>query len=126
MKSAMLSVLVAIPDPKLRSVISARFLNEGFEVESADSVEDGERRAVKMRPKVFLVELERDASVAKLIKHWRSLPTLHTAKIVLMLARAEREHVDEALKKGADQVILLGTVHPRDIVKSVAKLLKAE
>jgi len=126
MKSTTPSVLIAMPDPRLRSMIASRFVHEGFEVESAESVEDGERRAVKMRPKVFLVEPERDASTAKLIKHWRSLPTLHTAKIVLMLSRAQREHVDEALKRGADQVILLGTVHPRDIVKSVAKLLKAD
>lgn len=126
MKSTTPSVLVVMHDPKLRAMVGQRFAQEGFAMESAESVEEGERRAVKMRPKVLLVEIPDLEGLGKLIKHWRSLPTLHTAKLVLMLSKADRSHVDEALKKGADQVILSGTVSAKEMVRSVAKLLKAE
>jgi hypothetical protein len=45
------------------------------------------------------------------------------AKIVLYFSQVLRGRVDEALKGGADHVILAGSLSPKDMVKSLTRLL---
>ena len=118
------SVMFVMGDQKLRSILLARFVREGWKAEGADDVIEGERKAVRFRPKILAVEwLEAHEPMKKLLKHFRSLPTLHTAKIVFILKRPTGERVDEARAAGADSVMLWGSLAPREVIKSFAKLL---
>lgn len=119
------SVMFVMGDHKLRTILMDRFEREGWKVDGADDVAEGERKAVRLRPAIFALEWHEGQEVLKkLLKHFRSLPTLHTAKIVLMMKRPTRERVDEAYKAGADSVMLWGSLSPRDVLKSFAKLLE--
>ncbi len=116
--------MFVMKDHKLRTILTARFEKENWKVEGAEDVEEGERKAVRFRPKVFVVEqLEAGEPIKKLLKHFRSLPTLHTAKIVFLLKSPSREYVDEAYKAGADGVMLWGSLSPQDMIKFFTKLL---
>jgi DNA-binding response OmpR family regulator len=118
------SVMFVMKDHKLRTILSTRFEREGWNVETAEDAPEGERKAVRFRPKIFAVEwTETHDPMKKLVKHFRSLPTLHTAKIVFLLKHPSRERVDEAGKSGADSVMLWGSLSPKDVIKSFAKLL---
>jgi len=118
------SVMFVMKDHKLRSILLARFERENWKVEGAEDVIEGERKAVRFRPKIFMFEwMEGDETMKKMLKHFRSLPTLHTAKIVILLKRATGEQVNEAHASGADGVMLWGSMPPRDMIKFFAKLL---
>jgi DNA-binding response OmpR family regulator len=118
------SIVLVMKDKHLRTILAERFERDGWKVDVAEQREEGERKATRARPNVFLSEGESEVKKVKEgVKHSRSLPTLVKSKIVLLFSRAERENVDEALKAGADQVILEGTLSPKDIVKSLTRLL---
>ncbi len=118
------SLILVLEDAHLRAILAERFEREGWSTVQAEDAEDGERRALKARPDIFFIEIHKDApSIAKLLKRWKALPTLMKAKIVLYFAKAERGHLNEALEAGASQVILSGTLPPKDIVKSLTRLL---
>lgn len=118
------SVMFVMRDQKLRDILTARFERESWLVETAEDVAEGERKAVRFRPKIFAVEWqETGEAMKKMLKHFRSLPTLHTAKIVFMLKHPSRERVDEAQQAGADGVMLWGSLSPKEAIKFFAKLL---
>jgi DNA-binding response OmpR family regulator len=118
------SVMFVMKDHKLRTILTARFEREHWDVEEAEDVAEGERKAVRFRPKIFAVEwTEAGETMKKLLKHFRSLPTLHTAKIVFLLKHPSHERVDEAQKAGADGVMLYGSLSPSETIKYFAKLL---
>lgn len=115
------SILFVLKDAKFRAILEKRFTTDGWKAQGAEDIEDGERKAVRLQPNVFFVELHDISNLKKQVKHWKSLPTLMKSKIVLLLPKAERVHVDEALQNGADQVILSGTLLPKEIVKSLSR-----
>ncbi len=118
------SVMFVMRDQKLRDILTARFEREGWLVETADDPTEGERKAVRFRPMVMAVEWYEEAQpMKKLTKHFRSLPTLHTAKIVYLLKHPSRERVDEAHQAGADGVMLWGSLSPKEAIKFFSKLL---
>jgi hypothetical protein len=118
------SVMLVMGDAKLRGILVSRFLREGWKADGTDDIREAERKAVRFRPKVFATELfGSETSIKKLVKHLRSLPTLHTAKLVILLKHPPRALVDEAYAAGADGVMLWGSLAPREAVKTFAKLL---
>jgi DNA-binding response OmpR family regulator len=124
MPKAKPSILLILKDAKLRSLLQVRFEREGYRVHGADDAEEGERKAVKARPNIFLVEVEDATNIKERTRHWKSLPTLQRARIVVLMPRPERSHVDEALTNGADQVILSGTLTPKEFVESLSRHLE--
>ncbi len=118
------SILLVMKDVHERSILLDRFESAGFKAEAVEDIEDGERKAVKLRPNIFFVEwTDQKADIGKTLKHLHSLPTLLKSRKVLYFNRADRGLVDEALKKGADQVMLGGTMTPKEIVKSLTRIL---
>ncbi|MFA5946682.1 MAG: hypothetical protein WC813_01520 [Patescibacteria group bacterium] len=118
------SVMFVMGDQKLRAILMARFEREGWQADGADDRVEGERKSVRLRPKIFALEwFEGAEPMKKLLKHFRSLPTLHTAKIIFFLKHPSRERVDEARLSGADGVMLWGSLSPREVIKSFSKLL---
>lgn len=114
------SALLVMEDRHLERILLRRFSEEGFVTERAENEADAVKRAVKLRPEIFFVEvMPHDKDLKKHVKHWKSLPTLLKAKIVLLFPKAERAHVDEALEAGANRVILSGSLSPKEMVKSL-------
>ena len=112
------SVLFVMNDAKLRGILVNRFVKEGWKADGTDDLAEGERKSVRFRPKILALECaQAGATLKKTLKHLRSLPTLHTAKVICLLRRPSRELVDEVTASGADGVMLLGSLAPREVVK---------
>ena len=117
------SIVIALRDAHLRSILLERFEREGFTAEGTEDVSEAEKKASKLRPTIFFAEFVGEtAELRKLLKHWRSLPTLSHAKVVLFFSGKERRYVDEALHGGADQVILEATLTTKELTKLLLRI----
>lgn len=119
------SIIIVMKDTHLRAILRDRFEREGWKVEAVEEAADAERRAVRLRPMFLLIDWQEGAEGVKTaIRHWRGLTTLHKAKIIIVLHHVSKEQVDEVIEHGADQVILTGTLSPREIIRSVTRNLE--
>lgn len=120
-----LAILFLLPDARLRDIYMSRFERAGWEVDAATNLVDAERRAVQLRPVIFLVHYSMLENVKAALKRLRSLPTLQETKIVIAERHLTRAAVDELLTEGADQVIMTTHLTPQALVQSMNSLIDA-
>lgn len=117
------AILFLLPDARLRDIYGSRFERAGWEVDAATNLVDAERRAVQLRPVVFLVHHSLLENVKLALKRLHSLPTLRKTKIVVAEKHLSRMAVDELLSEGADQVVMTTHLTPQALVESMNSLI---
>lgn len=80
---------------------------------------DAERKAVRMRPNVLVIDVASLAEAEADVKRLRRLPTLLKTTIVVLARRATREAIDELLDAGAHEVILTPHTTPSHVVEHI-------
>jgi|SaaInlStandDraft_7_1057024.scaffolds.fasta_scaffold168848_1 DNA-binding response OmpR family regulator len=110
-------------DPYLAGIYGRKFERDGWDVDIAEEVQDGERRAAKSPPAIVMLEIDCVADVVAEVKRLRSLPTLIRTKLVLLAKEADRELIEDAMAVGADSFLLLGHFVPLEAVTKMRALL---
>ena len=111
-------------DPYLAGIYGRKFEQDGWDVDVAEEVDEGEKRAAKTPPQILMLEVDCVADAVAEVKRLRSLPTLIRTKIVLLAKEADRELIDDTLAVGADSFLLLGQFVPQEAVAKMRDLLK--
>lgn len=118
------TILLLLPDARLRDIYVSRFERDGWEVDASSNLVDAERRAVQMRPSVLLIHYSLLENLKASFKHLRSLPTLLKTRIVVIDRHLTRPIVDELLKVGAAGVLMTAHLTPQGLVKSMTQLIE--
>lgn len=116
-------ILMLLSDPRLRDIYLSRFEREGWTVEEAVHLKDAERRAVQLRPTIFLVDYKLLEEPRAALKHLHSLPTMQKTHIVILARALSREAVRELHAAGAEHVVLSGHDTPQELVKRMQSLI---
>ena len=118
------SILIVGCDPHLVGIYGRKFELDGWEVDIAETLPEGERKATKMRPSVIILDSECAADISGEVKHFKTLPTLLKTKIVILAVSGEREDIQRALQAGASDYLLLGHFVPQEAVAKMRKLIE--
>ena len=118
-----LSILLLLSDPRLRDIYLSRFEREGWVAEEALHLKDAERRAVQLRPAVFLIDHKLIDDAKATLKHLNSLPTMVRTKIVVLARELSRQAMKELVAAGADDVIMSGHSTPQEVIKRMHSLI---
>jgi len=118
------SILIIDCEPHLASIYAKRFDIDGWDVEMADSIDDAERKATKMKPDILLIDAQCAADLSEVIKRFRGLPTLLHQKMVVLAPDGERGKIQTALDAGADAYLILGHFVPQELVKKMKRLIE--
>lgn len=116
-------VLILATDALFRGVLVRRFEKEGWEVEESSHADDAERRAVRFRPHVVVVEMHKIKETIFLLHRWKSLPTLTQARVIVETTHLLPGESEELLAAGAATIALRGHQSPADIVRRAGKEL---
>jgi len=95
------------------------FERRGFVTAIVTTLLDAERKAVRMRPTVLVIDVMSLTEAKTDIKRLRSLPTLLKTKIVVLARRATSSQVDELLTAGAHELILTPHTTPLHVVEHI-------
>lgn len=117
------SVLIVACDNYLAGIYGRKFELDGWDVEIAENIEDGERRATKMRPSVLMLDADCTTDAAAEIARLRAMPTLQKTRLVILAAKGDRAHIQKARNAGADDYLILGHFVPQEAVQKMKKLL---
>jgi DNA-binding response OmpR family regulator len=119
------SILIVACDAYLAGIFGRKFELDGWDVEIAESLEEGERKSAKMRPSIFLLDVDCVSDTEAQVRRLRSLPTLQKTKLVMLASRGDRRHIQAASDAGADDYLLLGHFVPQEAVIKMKKLLES-
>lgn len=86
------------------------------------SFDEFERNALRIAPKVLIVDEERVSAVTKEMKKFRKHPAFKKLPIILLCPRATPEHVTEFHEAGYDDIILTTHHTPRAIMARIHNL----
>ena len=117
------SLLIVACDAYLAGIYGRKFEMDGWDVDIVETMDEGERRAAKMRPSVLLLDVDCVVDTEASVRRMRSLPTLLKSKIVLLAGKGDREHIEAARNAGADAYLLLGHFVPQEAVTKLNALL---
>lgn len=117
------SILIVACDPYLAGIYGRKFELDRWDVDVAETLSEGEKKATRMRPSVIILDAQCAASIAKEVLRLKSLPTLLRTKIAILAPRGDREEIQEALAAGADAYLLLGHFVPQEAVAKMRKLI---
>ncbi len=116
-------ILMLLSDPRLRDIYLSRFEREGWTAEEAVHLKDAERRAVQLRPTVFLIDYKLMEDPKETLRHLHSLPTMQKTHVVIFARALSRDAVRELLSAGAEHVVLSGHDTPQELVKRMQSLI---
>jgi hypothetical protein len=115
------TVMIVTESALERVVFTAKFLAAGYRVAEAGSVEEAIRKAVRIRPRALLIE---DHLLSlEVLQSFKTLPTLHTALVFVLMHAMEPAGVRGYLENGATNLFLRRANAPRDIVRVIHKAL---
>ena len=118
------SIVIVACDAYLAGIYGRKFELDGWDVDIAESLEEGERKAVRLRPSVFLIDVDCLLDTEAVIRRFRSMPTLLKTKIALLAATGDQRHIQAARDAGADAYLLLGHFVPQEAVTKMKKLIE--
>lgn len=119
----MRSILIIACDYFLAGIYGRKFERDGWEVQIAESIDDGISQIAKYKPKVVLVEKECAEDIAALTRDLKALPTMQSSKLVILAKESQRAEIQQARNAGADQYLLLGHFVPHEAVEKVKGLI---
>lgn len=117
-----LSILIVACDQYLAGIYGRKFELDGWEVEVAETIEDGERRSIKLRPSIILLDAGCAVDISHEVSRMRGLPTILRSKIVIMASNGDRKEIDRSLQAGADSYLILGHFVPQEAVQKMRRL----
>ena len=118
------SILLAICDPVMRSILEKRLDREGFGVIAVESVEAMDRKALAMKPSAVVFDLSCELSVKGAIDFVKSHAVLHSAQFYLYGQQLNRDEVDAIAHKQVDGVFVGTLMRPKEIVDFIIQDLK--
>ncbi len=117
------SILIIACDPYLAGIYGRKFEKDNWDVKIAETVIEGEKMAVKLRPDIILLDDECSTDISSEVKRFRSLPTILKTKIVILAKDGDRKKIEDSKRAGADEYLLLGHFVPQEAVQKMRKML---
>jgi len=118
------SILIVACDPYLAGIYGRKFELEGWDVEIAEDLSEGEKKATRFQPLVILLDADCSADISQEFQRYRSWPTLQQTKIVILASAADRLEVQKALEAGASDYLLLGHFVPQEAISKMKKMIE--
>lgn len=118
------SILIVACDPYLAGIYGRKFELDGWEVDIAETLTDGERKATRMRPSVIILDADCAADISAEVTRLKALPTLLRSHVVILAGKGDRIEIQNALEAGAATYLLLGHFVPQEAVAKMRALLK--
>ncbi|MBT3230444.1 response regulator transcription factor [Candidatus Uhrbacteria bacterium] len=119
----MRSILIIACDFYLAGIYGRKFEHDGWDVEIAESIADGKTMIAKMQPDVVLLEKDCTKDIVDLVRELKGLPTMQSAKLVILAKESDRDEIQKARNAGADQYLLLGHFVPHEAVEKIRQLV---
>lgn len=113
------SVLIVDTNSAVGVAYARHFERRSWEVAVVSTLLDAERKAVRMRPTVLVVDVLSLAEAEADIKRLRTLPTMLKTKIVVLARGATPEHVASLLAAGVHELILTPHTTPAHVVQHI-------
>ena len=110
-------------DAVLRTALVRRFEKEGWDVQEASHRADVERKAVQFLPHIVFLEGESLEEIPDMLMHWKKLPTLARARVIVGVGLLTPEGIRTLLGAGVAAIALRGQQSPGDIVRLAGKEL---
>ena len=117
------SILFVACDAYLAGIYGRKFELDGWDVEVVEELQDGERKAMKLRPDVMVIDTGCLVDLVEEMKRLRAMPTLLQTKMVVLARGATHEEIQEALNVGVDTYLLLGHFVPQEMLSKIKKLI---
>ena len=131
-------VLLIEDEPILVSLYALVLAKAGFEVKTAMTLHDAEEHVVRGRPHVVLLDLLIPTGAAKespmnlheptgfqLLRFVKDSPSLSHTKVLVLSNLDSDEHVQHAMKLGADGYVIKSNMDPHELTERVAIALAA-
>lgn len=124
MSSQAPAVLIVDSSAAQGASYARHFERRGWTVAVVTALIDAERKAVRMRPLVLVIDVLSLTEAEADIRRLRTLPTLLKTRIVVLARRATAQQVDKLLAAGAHELILTPHITPLSVVTHIEQKLK--
>lgn len=118
------TILIVACDSYLAGIYGRKFELDGWEVDIAETLAEGEKKATKIRPAVILLDADCAVHISEEVKRIKRLPTMLKTKIAILASFGDREEIQRSFEAGADSYLLLGHFVPQEVVKKMRKLIR--
>ena len=119
----MRSILVIACDYYLGGIYGRKFEREGWDVEVVESVNEGKVQIQKIQPDIVLIEKDCVEDIVVTVRELKKLPTMQSAKLVILAKESDRAEIQKARNAGADQYLLLGHFVPHEAIEKIGNLI---
>ncbi len=126
MTAAKPAILLMLADGRLRDIYQNRLERAGWSVDAAVNLVDAERRAVQLRPDVVLIDHRGLDDAQGTFKRFKTLPTLHQAKIVVTDKTLSASNIKDILAAGADAAVTTAHLTPQGLIKYLTQLIEQD
>ena len=96
---------------------------DGWDVDIADNLEEGEKRVVKNRPDVVLLHADCSVDISLEVKRLKKMPTAQKMKLAILASIGDRVEIEHSMKAGADTYLVLGQFGPQELVQKMRALI---
>ena len=117
-------ILITACDPYLAGIYGRKFELDGWDVEVVESINEVEKKILKVRPKVILIDADCAPDISKEIEKMRKMPTILDTKIAILSSRGDKAEIQRSIDSGANTYLILGHFVPQEAVEKMRKLLK--
>lgn len=111
------TILLVLPQARLRDIYEKRGEREGFTIESSPSLLDAERKAVSFRPAMMVIDAELIDDPHAFRQRVQSLPSLIKSRMIVVAPKLSAERVRAFTANGIKDVVLTLHHHPSDLFK---------
>ena len=113
------SVLMVTAAQVLADIYLRRFERQHWDAHVVTDLGEAERKAVRLRPTVMLIDLDTIGGVVDELKRLKRLPTLMKTALIVFAQHASRVMVHDLLAAGARDVILTPHMKPTEVVDRI-------
>lgn len=119
------SILLISSDAKLADIYGRKFENDGWDVEIAESIIEGDRKLLKIRPNVIFLDADCVVDLSLEIKRLKKMPTILKTKLVIYSPFGDSKQIMESTKAGADLFLIKGHFTAAEMFQKIKKMLEA-
>lgn len=117
------SILFVACDSHLAGIYAKKFDADGWDIEVADNLADAEKKAIKIRPQVILLDADCAVDISGEVARLKKMPTLQKTKIAILATLGDREEIAASMQAGADTYLVLGQFVPQELLKKMRALI---
>jgi DNA-binding response OmpR family regulator len=117
------SILIVACDPYLAGIYGRKFELDNWDVEIAETLEDAERKSMRFRPSIILLDADCSADISIEVRRLRGMPTILRSKLVVLASNGDKKEIERSMEAGADSYLLLGHFVPQEAVQKMRRLL---